>query len=89
MALALLLEFPGATQEQFDRVAEKIGSTAPAGLLYHVEGPIQGGWRVVDVWESREVVDKFFQEQLGQALQEAGIAIPQPQFWPAHRIIKL
>jgi quinol monooxygenase YgiN len=89
MALALLLEFPGATQEQFDRVAEKIGSTAPAGLLYHVEGPIQGGWRVVDVWESREAVDKFFQEQLGQALQEAGIAIPQPQFWPAHRIIKL
>ena len=89
MALALLLEFPGATQEQFDRVAEKIGSTAPAGLLYHVEGPIQGGWRVVDVWESREAVDKFFQDQLGQALQEAGVAIPQPQFWPAHRIIKL
>ena len=88
MALALLLEFPGATQEQFDRVAEKIGSIAPTGLLYHVEGPIQGGWRVVDVWESQEAVDKFFQEELGQALQEAGVAIPQSQFWPAHRIIK-
>jgi hypothetical protein len=88
MALALLLEFPGATQEQFNQVAQKIGSRAPQGLLYHVEGPIEGGWRVVDVWESQEAVDMFFQEMLGQVLQEAGVAIPRPQFWSAHRIIK-
>ena len=88
MALALLLEFPGATQEQFHQVAQKIGSRAPQGLLYHVEGPIEGGWRVVDVWESQEAVDLFYHERLGQVLQEVGVAIPQPQFWPAHRIIK-
>ncbi len=88
MAVALLLEFPGATQEQFGQVAEKVGSKSPPGLLYHVEGSIEGGWRVVDVWESQEAVDTFFQETLGQVLQEAGIAVPHPQFWPAHRIIK-
>lgn len=49
MALAVLLEFPGATKEQFTQVAEKVGSKSPPGLLYHVEGPIEGGWRVVDV----------------------------------------
>ena len=43
MALAFLIEFPGGTQEQFDQVAEKLGSTSPPGLLYHVEGPIAGG----------------------------------------------
>ena len=88
MALAFLLEFPGATQKQFDQVAEKIGSSSPPGLLYHVEGPIAGGWRVVDVWESQEAVETFLQETLGRVLQEAGIATPKPQFWPAHRIIK-
>ena len=62
MAVALLLEFPGATQEQFGQVAEKVGSKSPPGLLYHVDGPIEGGWRVVDVWESQEAVDTFFQE---------------------------
>ena len=88
MALAVLLEFPGARQEQFTQVAEKVGSKSPPGLLYHVEGPIEGGWRVVDVWESQEAVETFFQDTLGQVLQEAGIAIPEPQFWPAQRIIK-
>ena len=88
MAVALLLEFPGATQEQFGQVAEKVGSKSPPGLLYHVEGAIEGGWRVVDVWESQEALDTFFQEKLGQALQEAGLTIPQPQAWPTRRIIK-
>jgi hypothetical protein len=88
MALAFLLDFPGATQEQFDQAAEKLGSTSPPGLLYHFDGPIAGGWRVVDVWESQEALDTFFQEKLGQALQEAGVAMPQPQVWPAHRIVK-
>jgi hypothetical protein len=88
MAVAVLLEFPGATQEQFGLVAEKVGSKSPPGLLYHVEGPIEGGWRVVDVWESQEAIVKFFEETLGQVLQEVGIAVPPPQFWPAHRIIK-
>ncbi len=68
--------------------AEKVGSKSPPGLLYHVEGPIEGGWRVVDVWESQEAVVKFFEETLGQVLQEVGVAVPPPQFWPAHRIIK-
>lgn len=88
MAVALLLEFPGATQEQFGQVAEKVSSKSPPGLLFHVEGPMEGGWRVVDVWESQEAVDTFFQETLGHVLQEVGLAIPQPQFWPAQRIIK-
>jgi quinol monooxygenase YgiN len=88
MALAFLADFPGATQAQFAQVDQKLGRQAPPGLLYHVDGPIEGGWRVVDVWESQEAFDKFFQEKLGQALQEAGLALPQPQAWPAERIVK-
>src|SRR5437899_5493123 len=88
MALAFLLDFPGATQAQFAQVAEKLGSISPPGLLYHVDGPIEGGWRVVDVWESQEALDKFFQEKLGQAVQEAGLARQQRHVWLAQRIVK-
>jgi quinol monooxygenase YgiN len=48
---------------------------------------MEGGWRVVDVWESQEALDKFFQEKLGQALQEAGLATLQPQVWPVHTLL--
>ena len=89
MALAVLLEFPGGRQEQFDQVLEKLqlGGKIPPGQLFHVEGPMEGGWRVVDVWESQEALDKFFQEKLGQALLEAGLAAPQLQVWPVHTLL--
>ena len=88
MALAFVVEFPGGRQEQFGQVLEKLqlGGKSPPGQLFHVDGPIEGGWRVVDVWESQEAFDRFLQEKLGQALQEAGLATPQPQFWPVHNM---
>lgn len=49
----------------------------------HVDGPIEGGWRLVDVWESQEALDKFFQERLQQVYQELGLT-PQGQVWPVH-----
>ena len=56
MALAFLLEFPGVTQEQYDKVLEKLqlGGKTYQGGIFHVAGPMEGGWRVVDVWESEE-----------------------------------
>ena len=60
----------------------------PPGRLSHVAARKGTGYLIVDVWESQEAFDKFFQEKLGQALQEAGLALPQPQAWPAERIVK-
>ncbi len=48
---------------------------------------MEGGWRVVDVWESQEAINAFFQEKLGPALQEAGIPAAPPQFWPVHNML--
>ena len=89
MALAFLFEFPGVTQEQYDQVIEILqrGGKTAEGRLFHIAGPMEGGWRVVDVWESQEAVNTFFQEKLGPALQEAGIAAAPPQFWPVHNML--
>ena len=89
MALTFLFELPGTTQEQYDQVLDNLqrGGKTAEGRIFHVAGPMEGGWRVLDVWESQEAWDKFLQEKLGQALQEAGVAPPQQQVWPVHNIL--
>ena len=89
MAVAFLQELPGMTQEQYDQIAETLQRRfkTSEGRIFHVAGPMEGGWRVVDVWESQEAVNKFFQEQLGPAAQEAGMEMRIPQFWPVHNML--
>ncbi len=89
MALAFIMEFPGVTQMQYDQAIDRLqlGGKPYQGQLFHVAGPIPGGWSVVDVWESQEAFDRFLQAKLGQALQEAGIAPPQPKVVPVHNML--
>ncbi len=90
MALALLFEVPGYAKEQQDQVLETLqrrGITAE-GRIFHLEGPMEGGWRVLDVWESQEAANTFFQEALGPVFQELGFPLAQPrQVWPVHRTL--
>lgn len=39
-------------------------SGSPAGALFHAGGPIEGGYRVVEVWQSREAADAFCSSEL-------------------------
>ncbi len=87
MAVACLQELSGATQEQYDQVVETLRGQATAGRIFHVAGPTEGGWRVVEVWESQEAGNRFFEEQLVPALQAAEIEFLPPQFWPVHNMI--
>lgn len=86
MAVALIIEVPGATQEQYDTVVEGLGEpTLGEGQSHHFAGPIEGGWCVVDVWESRQHFDRFLQERLGEQIQRAGLAQPKITEVPIHR----
>ena len=80
MAVTLVTEIPGATHELYDKVRDNLGMSQEGALiegqLAHIASPMDGGWRVVDVWESREVFDRFSQEQIGPFSQQAGITEP-------------
>jgi hypothetical protein len=81
MAIGLRLKFSGATQEQYDAVHGHmdIESNPPAGMIFHSAGAIDGGWGVIDFWESREAFDRFAQGRLQPAAQELGDqAFPSP-----------
>jgi len=90
MAIGLLLEFSGTDQEQYDAVMEELnlGGRMPTGGIYYAAGPTEGGWRVVDVWESQEAFDTFFREQLDQALRNAGLEPPQVQTWTVYNTLE-
>jgi hypothetical protein len=75
MAIGVIIDAPGGTQAQYDRVLADVGPHLPADLLVHAAGPREGGFVLVDVWESQEALDRFVAQRLRPALQAAG--------WPA------
>lgn len=82
MAVVMIMESPGATTDQYDKVNEIMGirgdEDAPEGLVQHVAATSDDGVVVVDVWESPEALDRFFQERLGAALEQAGLGSDAP-----------
>ena len=90
MAIAVLIEGSGFTQAQYDSVFNDVmpGGRMPAGLLLHLGGPVDGGWRVVDMWESQAAFDKFSQETLAPAMQRAGYTQqPDIKVWPVYKTV--
>ena len=87
MAVALVFNGVGVTQAQYEQVLNEVnpdGKVAP-GVIFHVAGPAADGWRVVEVWESQEALNKFFQDKLAAALQKANISV-QPEVFPVHNM---
>jgi hypothetical protein len=89
MAVAMLLEWPGQTQDQYEQLMKLVGLEAnpPEGGLFHVAGPMEGGWRVVDIWESEEAFERFAEARLKPAVKQVGIpGMPEPQFYPVEGV---
>lgn len=67
--VAMWLEWDDGERHQRDygRVASVIGlrATPPDGLVVHTAGATaDGGFRVFDVWESRDHIEAFFADRL-------------------------
>ena len=80
MAVAYVMEFSGATPDQYDQIVQKMGLTpggpTPPGAIFHWAAVTDNGMLVVDVWENEEVFNKFSEEQIGPYSREAGITAP-------------
>ena len=86
MAVAMLMDNPNGSQEIYEQLRERIGLDKPAGGIFHVAGPSpNGGWRVIEIWESEEDAKRFLAERLGPAAEAAGTPPPPPpEIWPIH-----
>lgn len=88
----------GVDAELYDRLDARVspGGVPPEGLLFHSAGPTpEGGWRIVDLWESRATFDRFLESSVIPAMtelvgEEAMKSAEQPtiESWPAHNFHK-
>jgi len=91
MAVGIRIKLAGITQEQFDQVHDQVnpGRARSKGLRFHALGPIDGGWGIIDFWESRADFDAFA-PRIVEAMEAAGIEPQSPpdiKEFPVHEMI--
>ena len=88
MSDAIILEFRGATADQYRAVNSILGIDPatgggdwPAGLLSHTGATGGDGLVVFEVWDSQASQAGFMQSRLGPALGQAGLPAPDRAEW--------
>ena len=89
MPAGLLLEFEGVSQKEYDAVNQKLGidmkagtGDFPAGLRSHTAGLSGDGVLILtEVWDTEGHQERFMEQRLGPALQEAGVPAPTRILW--------
>jgi hypothetical protein len=89
MAVAILMEFPGSTAEDYNRVMQQLGEdfTPPEGAISHVSVAMEDALRVLDVWETREQFDEFYGSRLRRAFDAAGVEATEPKYREAVNVM--
>jgi hypothetical protein len=90
-----VFQSPSLTQEKYEESVRRLTGgknhlESPAdwpveGLLAHIAGQGQSGFRVVDVWESEEAFGRFG-ETLMPILQDIGVE-GQPEIYPTQTFV--
>ena len=96
MPIGVLFEFRGATSRaKYEKSVKlmlkgrrkRLADWPVKGLLAHIAGPMPGGWRVIDVWQSRAAFNQFGRT-LKPVLKKIGMQGVRPKIFPLTRFIK-
>jgi len=85
MAVLMIGEVPNLTAEMYGGMLEQIKPSmlSAEGFIAHSGGPHpDGGWRVVEMWESQEAGDQWFDQNVAPNLPP-GI-VPSRSYSPLH-----
>jgi hypothetical protein len=55
-----------ASWEHYEPPGAATGDQLPEGLILHVAGPTDEGFRTIDIWETREAWEEFRHSQLAR-----------------------
>lgn len=90
MAIAQVHELRGWNKEGYDHGMRMLNNPGPPpGSLVHLSGPMEGGWRIVEVWESEEAATAFYSSVAFQAMaKETGVQPNVVASWPIENVIK-
>jgi quinol monooxygenase YgiN len=87
MAVLMTGHIPGATKEMIDGMRPLLESIRSAkGFIVHANGPVPGGWRVVEVWDSQADFETWFETSVKPAFPEGG-PMPSITFDPLNEVV--
>ena len=86
MAVALILDFPGGSMDQYRQVVERmnLGGRLAEGGMFHVAGSYEGGLRVIDVWTDLAHFEAFRDAKIVPHAQAVGLPMPEVQVIDVH-----
>jgi hypothetical protein len=88
MSVMMISEVSGQSAQGYDSMLALAGEAlkqAP-GFVMHVSHAVDGGWRIVEVWSSRQDATRFFAGHIAPKLPD-GIR-PKLTFQPLHSLLK-
>lgn len=62
-AFVQFIRLPGVDRPAFRATHDEVvpGGARPDGAVFHVNGPFEGGWCVIDAWTSKAIRDRFME----------------------------
>jgi hypothetical protein len=74
MPFARLAVFPGGTEDHHRAIVDALGQAHfdPEGRLLFAAGPTDEGWQILQIWERRDQLEKWVEDNLGTAFAKAG-----------------
>jgi heme-degrading monooxygenase HmoA len=88
MAILMIAEVEGQTPEKYDAMLAQMGEPMrkAKGFISHLAGPTEdGGWRVIEVWETKEDATRWFAEAVHPHLPP-GVK-PRRAFHEVHALV--
>ncbi len=70
MTVLMTSEMPGTTQEAYDHLAVALLPILQStdGFIAHAAGPVDGGFRVTELWESEAAHDAWFKAHVAPTM---------------------
>lgn len=63
--------YPEVDQATYEAISDRVMQPgADKGMRFHAAGEGEGEWRIFEVWDSRDGLDRFIREDLTAAVDE-------------------
>jgi hypothetical protein len=88
LAVMMISDVGGQTPQGYDGLLAMVGPALKSaqGFVVHASHPTDGGWHVVEIWESRDDAARFYATTIAPHLPE-GIR-PKLTFVPLHDVLR-
>jgi hypothetical protein len=83
-----VIEMPGGSSDLDEALIEAWNLTdePPPGNRLRLAGPMDGGWRVITLWDAAEQFQSFLEDRLHLTLDDFGDQEPAVTLWEIEKI---